>query len=75
MSLKPIYFRNQQARAVASTNDPQFVASLEAMGFEQCSHEDFLTARWLTWDDSTLIEIEGDELKKKRAKKGKVNDG
>jgi len=43
----------------------QFALVLEAGGFEQCTNEEWLVARWSTWNDGDL-EIEGDEVKKKK---------
>ena len=62
------YFKNDTIQAVAAvySSDERFAEILEAAGFEACTHEDWLRARWLTWNDAAVLEVEGAELHKKK---------
>lgn len=68
MSKKRIYFRHTENRAVAVCNDEQFVAMFESNGFERCTNEEYFKARWLTWNDTAVLEVEGDERQRKKVK-------
>ena len=74
MSNRHLYFKNDTIHAVAAVYPPDdlFAKILEAAGFEPCTHEDWLRARWLTWNDAAVLDVEGAE---RASRKVCVSDG
>ena len=66
---KLYYFRNNKAHAVAVATSDLFTKMLLENGFCECSNEEYFESRWLTWNDSTSLDIEGKTKGKSNGRK------
>jgi len=64
---KILYFVHDKKHSVVTVKGDlaeQERGPLESMGYVECSNEEYFKARWLLWNETSVIDIEGPEKKK-----------